>query len=244
MINYRFLIISILLLLNVQILFSQEFKSGLILPKSTEDWYSEKYCCIISPDRGFSIFNKPKGKKIGNLKRKNSSNEQSKYQIFISLNTSADQPFENYREIGYEIFAINFIASKDGFLKLNDKTDLWLSQSEIEKQNFKPISWKDFLLKQNEKVLGFNANEPGLNVRKGPNSDSEVIGSCRGDLFEIKLTKEFSGNWGKVKITKYKEHPCQTDLEEKENIELKYEGWVKIIDDNGEPNIWSYNKGC
>ena len=83
-----------------------------------------------------------------------------------------------------------------------------------------------------------------MRLRKEPNSNTEIIGSVRGDLFEIKLTNQTAGQWCKVKITKYREHPCWTDLSEKENIEYKTEGWLKIIDDNGEPNLWNYTRGC
>ena len=48
----------------------------------------------------------------------------------------------------------------------------------------------------------YDTNEPGLRLRKEPSSKSDVIGSVRGDLFEIKLTTETSGQWCKVKITK------------------------------------------
>ena len=115
---------------------------------------------------------------------------------------------------------------------------------EIEKNGFRAINWRDQMITEGENTLGYFANEPGLRLRKEPNSESEIIGSVRGDLFEIKLTKTISGQWCKVKVKKYKEHPCNTDLEEAENIESKTEGWLKIIDDNGEPNLWSYTRGC
>lgn len=48
----------------------------------------------------------------------------------------------------------------------------------------------------------------------------------------------------KVKVTKHKQHPCETNLNEKENIEYKLEGWIKILDDTGLPNVSVPFKGC
>ncbi len=225
--------------------FSQEFKAGLILPNNPEDYYSEAYCCILSPLNGFIVYDKPKGKPIGVLKRITLPNPTIQYEYTIYIEKPDDTiPFSNYREIGYEIFALNFIDYSENYVKLDSEKSYWLSVGDIEKNDFKIEFWRDFLIKKSEDVLGYYAKEPGLNVRKGPGTHSEKIGSVRGDLFEIKLTSEINSNWCKAIITKYKEHPCNTGLEKDENIEFRYEGWIKLIDDNGEPNVWNYTRGC
>lgn len=151
----------------------------------------------------------------------------------------------DYTEIDYEIFALNFTESRNGFIKIKNKSvNFWLSLNEIKKVGFKAINWMDFLILNRKDVRGYYANEPGLRLRAEPNTDSEIIGSVRGDLFEINLTKEVSGQWVKVIIKKYKEHPCNTSLSEDENIVYQSEGWLKVIDDDGEPNIWNYTRGC
>ena len=57
---------------------------------------------------------------------------------------------------------------------------------------------------QSESVLGYYANEPGVRLRKELNVNSEIIGSVRGDLFEIKLTNNVDGPWCKVKLPNIK----------------------------------------
>ena len=52
------------------------------------------------------------------------------------------------------------------------------------------------------------------------------------------------GPWTKVKVKKYREHPCTTGLSQNEIVEYELEGWVKIVDDNGRPNVWYYPRGC
>jgi hypothetical protein len=51
-------------------------------------------------------------------------------------------------------------------------------------------------------------------------------------------------NWVNINVKKYKEHPCVSELNENELIEEKFEGWVKIVTDNGLPNVWYYSRGC
>jgi hypothetical protein len=221
-------------------------KRGIIVPKVDSLKYSEKYCCILLPEQGFSVYDSPKGKIMGTVKRLGNIKEddQVPYRIYL-VTENKKVKIDHYREIGYEIFAINYTDSAKGFVKVLDSSkNYWLSVAEIEKHGFKTINWRDQMIAQSTDALGYYANDPGLRLRKEPNSESEIIGSVRGDLFEIKLTKNISGQWCKVKVKKYKEHPCSTELEETENIESQTEGWLKIIDDNGEPNLWNYTKGC
>ncbi|WP_281321851.1 SH3 domain-containing protein [Flavobacterium aestivum] len=237
--------ISTLILFIPILVFGQTFKRGIIVPTIDSLKNSEKYCCVLSPEQGFSVFDKPNGKVIGTLKRIGNikKDDQVPYKIYL---VTGDKKIKvhNYREIGYELFAINYSDSIQGFVKILDTSkSYWLSVSEINKQGFKTVCWLDHLVMQSENVLGYYANDPGLRLRKEPNSNSEIIGSVRGDLFEIKLINKVIGQWCKAKIIKYREHPCNTELDEEENVEYKTEGWLKVIDDDGEPNLWNY-KGC
>lgn len=221
-------------------------KRGIIVPRIDSLQFSTKYCCILSPEQGFTVYDNPKGKMIGTLEKISRPSENNQIINEIYFRTKGKKiKVENFREIGYEIFAINYSDSSDGFVKVLDTAkNYWLSISEIEKHGFKTVNWRDQMIAQSNNILGYYANEPGLKLRKEPNSESEILDSVRGDLFEIKLTKTTSGQWCKVKVIKYREHPCSTDLEEAENIESQTEGWLKIIDDKGEPNLWSYMRGC
>ena len=228
------------------LLSGQTFKSGIIVPDTAAIKNSETMCCILSPPEGFSVYDNPKGNVIGTLKRMGNieKDDQVPYKIYLVVGDKKVK-VNKYREIGYELYAINFIDSIDGFVKVLDREkNYWLSVSEINNQGFIIESWMEHLIKKSETVLGYYANEPGLRVRKQPNVTSEIIGSVRGDLFEINLTTNINGKWCRVKITKYKEHPCNSELSDDQNIEYKTEGWMKIIDDNGEPNLFSYTRGC
>ncbi|MEE9406955.1 MAG: SH3 domain-containing protein [Polaribacter sp.] len=221
-------------------------KSGIIITAIDSLKYAKKNCCILSPKDGFTAYSAPNGKEIGKVKRigNKETNNQFAYEIyFVSENQKIK--LTDYSEIGYEIFAFNFTDSVNGFVKLkNQHLNIWFRLNEINHLGFKAVTWMDYMVLNSEKVLGYYAKKPGLRIRTKPNTTGKIIGSVKGELFEIKLTKNISGQWAKVMVTKYKEHPCNTELDEKANIEYKSEGWMKVIADNGTPNLWSYSRGC
>ena len=239
--KFFLLIISIFPLLFL----SQGLQSGLILPQNDEDQHTDKYCCVLSPKEGFTVYDSPNGKKTGTLKMlpPSEKDSQTPYHIYFFTGKNSVE-VQDIDSIGYDVFALEYADIQKGFVKIDYNVKGWLKLEEIKASKFKTVNWLQYLQNKNATVLGYYANEPGLNLRANPSSDSEVIGGVRGDQFEIKLTNNCTGQWCKVNIIKYREHPCNTDLEETENIEYRTEGWMKIIDDNGKPNIWSYQKGC
>lgn len=215
----------------------QTYTKGLILPDNDSD----SNCCILSPMSGLDLYDQPGGKKVASLKR--TSDEYSIYLLKNGKETKIE--LESLKEIGYEIFAIKFIDKVDGFVKVLDEFGgYWLSINEMKKKDFDAVSWMDFLIRYTDKVLGYYAEDPGLRLRATPGIDGEVTGSVKGDLFEIKLSRKTNGSWNLVTVTKYREHPCGASFSEEENLEYKTEGWMKVVDDDGEPNIWFYTRGC
>jgi len=225
---------------------AQSTEKGLILPKDKEYRSSEKYGCVLSPDEGFLLYDSPGGKNIGTIKRI-ITDDQSFYKIFY-VDTSGLQkelPPEYMAEVSYEIWALRYEEKKENYIRIGSgKDSAWINLEELEEQQFQTVSWMHYFIDTSNNVLGYYANEPGLRIRTQPSSSGEIAGSVRGDLFEIKLLNETNGNWFKVKVKKYKEHPCKTDLDETVNMEYIQEGWIKVIDDEGNPNLWSYVRGC
>lgn len=242
----RFLIIFIPI---TNFCFAQKYHNGLILPEFDKVEQSE-VCCIYSPEEGFTVFNSPNGNEIGTLTRMTESNadDQAPYKIFFihkSTETAKQIELSNFKQIGYEIWAITYFERKNGFVRIVDKNvDYWLSEKEIEDKDFKVENWKNFLISNTGSLLGYYANDPGLNLRLLPSKDSDLILTFNGDLFEIKPTAQAEGNWVKVEVIKYKEHPCVSDLNQNELIEEKFDGWIKLVNDNGSPNVWYYSRGC
>ncbi|MBT32565.1 MAG: hypothetical protein CMO01_23120 [Thalassobius sp.] len=228
--------------------YAQALQNGLILPSSS--FASEDNCCIYSPKKGFKVYDAPNGKHIGVLKLKDNFeiDNQASYKLyFFDLSSEESEPIavENFKEIGYEIWAISYFEREGDFVRvLNKDVAYWLSKKDIEADGFALVNWQEFLNQTAGSLMGFYANDPGLNLRKLPDASSEKLIGMSGDLYEITPLNENKGLWTRVKVVKYKEHPCENSLSEDENIEFEIEGWVKIIDESGLPNVWFYSRGC
>ena len=237
----------IFLTLATLISFGQQRQIGLIIPN---DFSDDNICCIYSPSDGFTVFDKPNGNKIGVLTRNAKSNKGSEpeYKIFfVDSKTNAETKIDlkNFKEIGYEVMSITFFERTNGFVRIvNDSVNYWLNEKEISDKNFKVIDWQQFYTEMSGQLMGFYANDPGLDLKTEPTDNSSTKKTLQGDLFEITPTNETIGNWTKVKVKKYTEHPCGTDLDDKVNIEFEIDGWIKVVDNNGQPKLWYYSRGC
>jgi len=229
--------------------FSQTHQNGLILPKNFNEPTFDNYCCVFAPQQGFTLYDAPNGNKIGRVLKKIQPNLTGTKSYVIALANGKTPIYKTFdvglAEVGYKLFAISFFKNKRGFVKIfNKKSSYWLWVAEIEQLGYKTSNWQDFLVNNNDKLLGYYAKKPGLNLRESPTKGGKILKTLRGDLFEIHLQREASGNWNKVKVIKYQEHPCKGNLTKEENIEYILEGWLKTIDDNGTPNVWYYARGC
>ena len=225
---------------------AQELQNGLVLPNNYD---TKGICCIYVPINGFNIHDKPNGQRVGTLTRNVEINkgDQSYYRIYLDRDQGQPEPIDlgNFREIGYAVWAITYFERSNGFLRiLSDRNSYWINEKEITSKDFKVQEWPDFLISKARHLLGFYANEPGLNLRTAPNINSEVLKTLKGDLFEITPTNEREGLWVKVKVKKYKEHICRSTLSDAEILEYELNGWIKLVDDSGSPNVWYYSRGC
>lgn len=242
----KLLSIILFLILNTQVS-GQVLQNGLIMPKQTE---REGICCVYAPEKGFSVYNKPGGEKIGILTRNIDQNYggESYYQIYLvdgKTKKASQIELDNFQEIGYQIWAITYFERRSGFVRIiNGKYNYWLNEREIDKQGFKLTEWQDFLSENTGYLMGYYAKTPGLNLREGPDTDSKIIRALRGVTNQIMPTREHTGPWTKVKVIIHKENPCRTNLAEDNNIQQELEGWIKIVDDNGRPNVWYNAEGC
>ena len=222
--------------------------AGLILPIVDSLRYRCNYGSVLSPETGFTVYDKPNGKAIGKVKLEpKEGDSQSFYDLhFISGTHKQLVAPSEYYEIAYALFAISYNDMIDGYVRVFDsRKNHWLKIDEIKREGFTTVNWTNFLIKESmtDSVIGYYANEPGLKLRKEPNANSDVICTIRGEFLAIKLSEKVSGQWCYATIVKYRELPCETIMDEEKNIEYKKTGWVKIIDDNGAPNIWSFT-GC
>lgn len=213
---------------------AQTITNGVILPKNESTFNS---CCVYIPSIGIKVYNKPKGEVIGKIEP-NSTTNKVNIEIDGQLKPLDGQCLEKVKG---EIQALKYVEQKLDFIKIYNS--YWISILELEKQGFQIMNRMQYLIKKSPEVLGYYAVGSGLNLRKSPCSNSEVIMTLKGDLLEIKLTEETNGLWCKVIVTKYSDHPC-TSKGNFDEIKLStFTGWIKLLSDDQTSNV-TYYKGC
>ncbi len=146
--------------------------------------------------------------------------------------------------VSYGQRLLHYSGRNGGFVKIaDDSLNLWVSEEDIHNKNYRLVEWQEFLIINSGLLSGYYSKDTGLNLRESPSAKSKIIKTLKGDLFEIKPTTECSGFWTKVNVTKYYVHPCNYNgLDETKNIEYVLDGWIKIVDDQGLPNItWDFS---
>lgn len=199
---------------------SQSLTKGIIIAKKGSMFNT---CCVYVPKSGLTLYNQPNGNKIGTI-----------------LSDKIEPIY--LHEMTREMSALIYVVQKDGFVKIKDNG--WLSITELNKQGLAPVNWMQYLIDNSSNVLGYYANNPGLNLRKSPSKQSKVILTLKGDLLEIKLTHETKGLWCKVKVTAYSEHPCASKGNFADIKQKTMTGWIKLLSDDLTPNVSYYPKGC
>lgn len=227
--KYTFIL---LILFCSQLLSGQDYRVGLIMPEDDFD-----VCCIYIPKSGLKLYDKPNGNNVGVLSPGSLDNNKEIYSATIQIGNEKNEfGYENMHMVGYEVMAITFVDSKSNFVKL--EMGYWLSVEELTSKKLRPKSWMNYLIEKNTE---WYANNPGLNLREDPNTNSNIIATLKGDLWGISTSKETEGDWCRVTVTQYRQHPCSGES----NLVIKtLTGWVKIISEEQTPNVWTYTKGC
>lgn len=219
----------------------QLYKAGLLMPINDADWQ----CCIHIPLSGFTLYASPDSRDIwGCINLEKYETEQRDYNQVVLIQNKESQVLTEWKlfRSSYEMRSLEYWEEKNGFYRVFD--GYWIAKEELDKKKYTALNWKDFLEKYNRNTLGYYANDPGLNIRKGPGIENDKIMTLRGDEMEISLTQEYQGLWAKVEVTHYKVHPCSQSEPGDDEILKKFKGWIKLLDDDGTPNVHYYPSGC
>lgn len=224
------------------VLHAQFRQYGIIYPNKGG---SGSNCCVYFPKTGqLLLYDQPNGSKVGQLQRKgldSSGNEDPYTLVFINQNNDTTELnfWNDLKEVGYEQMAISFHQERDGYLKiLPEQASVWASLDDLEKLGYRGLSYQEFMAEVSGKVLGFYIEQP-LNIRTGPSASHEKLETLTY-LHEISLTGKHEGEWSQVKVIKLNKERCEGEVRE----EYAIEGWIKVIDEDGNLNIWYYTRGC
>ena len=127
-------------------------------------------------------------------------------------------------QYGYEEYGIEYSDHINGRLKIGPS--LWINDD---------VSFSSWL----ESTSYGNAWSPGLVLRSKPDKDSEKIIAFQGESFSVIVLGEFINGYSKVRVDYEEGGACEGD-----GVTKSWEGWAKVIDDFGNPNIDYPARGC
>jgi hypothetical protein len=131
--------------------------------------------------------------------------------------------FSEY-QYDYEEYGIEFYDHINGRLEIGPS--LWINDDVVFSSWLKMTQYG-------------NAWAPGLVLRSKPEKDSEKIIAFQGESYHVSLIGEFVNGYSKVRVDFYEEGPCEGG-----SVKKNWEGWAKIINDFGKPNINYPPRGC
>jgi len=219
---------------------AQTYQNGLLLPINPEKVASANEFTVYLPKGGFPAYDTPNGQRIGRIDF--AAHEGDVSFIGATPQSEITAAPEYYKQISYSKSVLVYNAQKQGFVRVMGK--YWLKARDVQARGFKVDNWQNFLNAKAGKLLGYYANDPGLNLRSAPTIKGKRIKTLKGELMQITPLNVNQGMWAKVRVRKLKRTPCETNLSEKENTEYVLTGWIKILDNDGTPNVWFYPKGC
>jgi hypothetical protein len=208
---------------------------------------------IIVPDKGINerglnfplakigLFDAPGGTEVGFIIKKNSLNLMYQAGSNGFPYRVKDNDLAELAILGYclKIFAIEgkFVQ----VLKNSTGRGYWISLDEIGYLRFSSRTWMEWMSTQ--KCLFYPMVDVGINLRTAPDAKSAKLELLKGRNYGITLTGKTDGYWAEVTVSRYSSPPCKDLVTTVKPLETK-EGWVKILDDGGTPNIWFSPRGC
>lgn len=231
-----------------------ENRTGLILPDFEKLPELPRTTMAYVPGSGLALYDRPGGKVWAKLSRfcPVGKYTDGSMRMFILPDSNPNNcehiKLEQLHHLSDDTYGIPFYNRVDNYVLLfkNTSQECWVDVKDIAESNFRMLGWKEYFIERRD--LPAHVNEPGLNLREGPYADAKKLLTVKGDEMEIILTG-FDGGfcegpWCKVKVKVYKKSPCTTSEPESKNLKKEYEGWIKLVDDNGMPNVHINTKGC
>lgn len=204
-----------------------------------------EYPPLLPPEADFPVYASPDGPVIGIACVNKRSSDGYEEFLYTPLNATESIKFDynDSREVYYEQSGLLYFEEEAGFVRIFHHTlkgkPAWIKKANLRACHLKVIPWMEFLLSQKGPMY-HPPEEYGLNMRTGPGTSHSVVTTLKGDLYVIELTGNTQGLWAEARVTLYTAHPCEGD----EKVVNTYEGWFKLLDDTGYPNIWYYVRGC
>lgn len=198
-------------------------------------------------DRGIPLFDRPHGVVVGQARLWMKSENDSTYELEpetvqgVPVNVT---DIDRY-DAGYHNDAAfpMYYAQREGFVRILVNSvpgGVWVRQSDIA-SSFKSTTWMEDLTENVAMLSGYD----GLLMREEASVAAEVILRLKMDKHLINEIREVKGQWARVEVleTRVPFEPCEGSSLEESLTGRSWIGWVKLLNEYGQPDVL-YSEGC
>lgn len=145
------------------------------------------------------------------------------------------------REIAYEISSLLVYELKDNHIKVlpadNNQKGWWIDVADLGEQHL--FSWTGFLASRNDVLWPEKFEEQQLYAAPSGSEGSQPLAE---GYYELTPTGRFSEERIEVRLVEYKaDFLCGG---EGTPTGRHLDGWLDVIDENGQPTLWYHTRGC
>ncbi len=221
---------------------------GLLTPA----WYnSEEAYAIPDTVLQLHLYEWPAGNIVAQLRKEKDPENPNLTRSTFVLNgkeQAIDSRFQTFALSGFKDHYLQFYQEYEGYVQIRlNGNAYWLHQKELTQHSFSYQPYLSYL-----KQLGMGLTPligMNINLREAPHAKGEkiVLVKSNDDLvgphFVLGLLEEApQGNWARVEVKKYPSwgNYCQGQT----SGVVSYQGWMKVLDNAGHPNVWQYSGAC
>ena len=202
-------------------------------------------------DKRIPIYNSPNGNSIGDMRLYYHNRAGSSNYSLLPDNEDYNELFRSvkpdYFQTGYQgtdIF-LNYYSLEENYVKVLSNTEKshWIRLKDIENYLVPTTFAEDIGKAKTWQLYGYSNKL----LRKSGSKDSEVLLKLDESKHVIKEFTKVEGNWGYAIVEEVKEvlDWCYTDEELKQAMTgNSFEGWIQIVDENGQVGKLNYARSC
>lgn len=132
-------------------------------------------------------------------------------------------------------------------LRSVDGVGVWIRVTDLHQVGYLPMGYADWLVGEQDSLAALQLPERGITVREQPGFSSQklvTIPSRQAFNFSLDFTGRINGLWAEVDVCYHRDR-CEMPTKDPLYADGHcFSGWVKILDQQGFPNLWYNTEGC
>lgn len=250
MISTRFIVLKLLFLAAaIGPTSAQKDQGGFIVPTDSLQQHLPQEKIIYLPENGFTFYDFPNGEFKGKILPGPPSQPAQGSEADTLMRATVTGPSirpqlltpDSFFETTNERFHLTFSQQIEGnIFVLADSFKGWIPVSDILAKGFKFVYWMEYYGEKKDRIIHPLKKTASMFI--SPYPDAQVIATADELYSEITTTGKCEGSFCHVKVTQYK-NPYDPTKSKEENVEKKYKGWIRIIDEEGKPLVAHYTEG-